>query len=57
MTFQKLSIGQTFDFISGTPYDSFHDRCVKISARKYRSLSTGIEYRIGSSGAEVYHVE
>jgi len=61
--FRELPVGQVFDFISGTMYDSFWARCVKISARKYavvgevdRPDCKRIEYRVGSINAEVYHV-
>jgi hypothetical protein len=55
-TFKQVKIGQTFDFISPGFGNSFFDECVKISTRKYRSLVTNLEFRIGSLNAEVYHV-
>lgn len=58
-TFRDLANGQTFDYFNPgkTGGNSFCDRCEKVSARKYRSLVTGIEYRIGSGYAHVYHVD
>lgn len=63
MTFGRLPVGQVFDFVSGTPADSFFLRCVKLSARKYgiagdvaRPDCERITYRIGSIHAKVYHV-
>jgi hypothetical protein len=55
--FADVKIGQTFDFISPDRLmNSFFDECVKVSARKYRSLATGREIRVGSIRAKVYHV-
>lgn len=57
MTFGQLKIGAEFDFINDAQpmFNSFYRRCTKISARKYRD-SEGVEYRIGSLSAKVYHV-
>jgi hypothetical protein len=55
-TFRQVKIGQTFDFISPGFSNSFFDECVKTSTRKYRSLATNLEYRVGSINADVYHV-
>lgn len=62
-TFGQLPIGQVFDFISGTPSDSFYARCVKLSARKYGIANDPIRpdamrttYTVGSIHAKVYHV-
>lgn len=55
--FNSLPIGSTFDFIGpDTRYNSFFDRCLKISRGKYRSTVSGVEYRVGSRMAEVFHV-
>lgn len=55
--FSELAIGQSFDFVNDeTRFNSFFDRCIKISNRKYRSITTGIEYGIGSVKCKVYHV-
>jgi hypothetical protein len=58
MTFRELAIQQTFDFISNNRlYNSFFERCEKISTRKYRSIETGQEYQVGTVKVEVFHVE
>lgn len=58
ITFKDITIGDTFDFVSPDALmNSFTDRVVKISARKYRRLEDGTEYRVGSTSAKVYHVE
>ena len=55
--FSSLAIGQEFDFVKpNSIYNSFFARCVKVSSRKYKSVSAGIEYEIGSTKAEVYNV-
>jgi hypothetical protein len=60
MRFRDLSIGDSFDFISGNPLmDSFYGRCTKTSARTYEWPSLcGKVYRVkvGSINALVYHV-
>jgi hypothetical protein len=58
MKFKELKIGQEFDFVNDSlpGYNSFFDTCRKISARKYISVGTGIEYQVGSISALVYHV-
>jgi hypothetical protein len=63
MTFKQLSVGDTFDFVSDTSYDSFYERCKKTSARGYVAInsdgSTNKRYgkmRVGSLSAKVYHV-
>jgi hypothetical protein len=58
-TFGDLSIGQEFDFVSGTSYDSFYDRCVKTGARTYKPIEgklKGHSLKVGSIKAKVYHV-
>lgn len=57
MLFRDLSIGTHFDFIDDAhpTWNSFHARCLKISARKYRAA--GVNHTIGSINARVYHVE
>ena len=55
MKFRDLQIGDTFDFISpNVGYNSFFERCTKISTRKYRGDK--FEYEVGSINVEVYHV-
>ena len=56
LKFNQLPIGATFDFISpNTGFNSFFDRCEKISQRKYKSLVSGTEYQVGSVQANTYH--
>lgn len=55
MTFKELAIGQTFDFIPERRYNSFFDRCERISARKYRSLETGYEYEVWGMTVRVFN--
>ena len=57
MTFGQLRIGAEFDFINDAQpmYNSFYKRCTKITPRKYADQD-GVEYRIGSVSAKVYHV-
>jgi len=60
LTFKDLSVNDTFDFVAPNEagrFNSFYDRCIKTSARKYKSLETGIEYTVGSYQAKVYHVK
>ena len=52
--FKDLNNGETFDW-NGGEYPSFFKRCTKISSRKYRD-EDGIEYRVGSIYADVYHL-
>jgi hypothetical protein len=54
--FKDLKIGNSFDFISpDIGYNSFFERCTKVSMFKYVGESGG-EYRIGSTTCIVYHV-
>lgn len=56
--FKELKIGQQFDCISpNVGHNSFFETCEKISTRKYKSVSSGIEYQVGSINAIVYHVK
>ena len=62
-TFKQLCIGDCFDFISGSIYDSFFARCVKLSPRTYgivgevdRRDQRRTIYRIGTINCKVYHV-
>ncbi len=59
ITFAQLSIGDTFDCIDDAhpTWNSFYDRCEKISTRKYRSVSTGVEYQVGSVNVTIHHVQ
>jgi hypothetical protein len=64
--FRDLKVGDTFDFIDdeNRMYNSFYDRCVKLSAMTYKSIEpetrperyTGT-YQVGSIKAQVFHVE
>lgn len=57
-SFKSLSVGDTFDFVApNSTFNSFYDRCRKVSARQYVSLKTGDTYTIGSVMAAVWHVE
>jgi hypothetical protein len=56
LPFSKVKIGWTFDFVSGKYTDSFFETCKKISARKYKSLSTGLAYQVGTTKVLVYNV-
>lgn len=56
-TFKDLAVGDTFDFIEpDSHYNSFYERCEKISNRKYRS-ERGHEFEVGTVRCKVYHVE
>lgn len=56
LKFNQLPIGATFDFISpNVGFNSFFERCEKISAKKYKSLESGQEYVVGSVLANTYH--
>lgn len=64
--FSELKIGDTFDFISPDfMLNSFYERCVKISARRYQwrnpvkcSLSPAefLTARVSNIHTRVYHV-
>lgn len=56
--FKHLAVGTKFDFINDeTPgYNSFFERCTKISSRVYETES-GVRHLVGSINAVVYHVE
>ena len=58
MKFKDLQINDSFDWINDAKvgYNSFFERCYKISKRTYTTES-GIKYQVGSINAEVYHVE
>jgi hypothetical protein len=59
MKFAELATGSRFDFVDDAmpTLNSFHDRCEKISPRKYRSLESGIEMRVSTINADVWHVD
>lgn len=57
MKFRELVLYQRFDWINDSGPNSFFDRCVKTGSRKYRSITTDIEYTVGSINATVYHPE
>jgi len=63
MRFKDLKIGQSFDFINPNAIgqNSFFHRCVKVSARKYKTVSGEAmhgfaAYTVGSINAEVFNV-
>ncbi len=58
MKFKDLEIGEEFDFIApnNTGYNSFFDRCRKISERRYISIYSGGQYCIGTANCEVFNV-
>jgi len=45
--FRDLRIGDTFDFSAGK-YQTFYDTCVKTGTRTYQSVTTLLQYRVGS---------
>ena len=59
MQFRDLSIGTQFDFIDdeNRMLNSFYDRCVKITPRKYRSMTANVVHTIGTIDAKVFHVD
>jgi len=62
MQFQDLAIGQRFDFINDQAkgyfaFNSFRDRCAKISARKYCSVDRALpDMTVATIKCRVYHV-
>ena len=62
VTFRQLSNGDTFDFVAPTGYNSFYERCTKLSARKYSySSSHPVPFgryvtSVGSINVQVYNV-
>ena len=58
MKFKDLKIGEEFDFIkpNNVGYNSFFDRCRKVSDRRYISTYTGTELCVGSVNCKVYNV-
>lgn len=59
MRFADLAIGDRFDWVNGArpTFCHFHDRCMKTGPRKYRSIETAEEFRVGTVNAEVHHVD
>jgi len=62
MKFRDLHIGDTFDFVSNNRmFNSFFDRCIKVSARKYKSIdnprNAEFTYTVGTINCSVFHVE
>lgn len=57
MKFSDLAIGAEFDFIDphNSTFNSFYDRCRKVSARRYVSIHDGAVYSVGSVKAVVFH--
>ena len=54
--FRDLAPGDIFDWVShNASWNSFYQRCEKISVRKYRS-EDGTVHRVGSINAVVYHI-
>lgn len=58
MFFKDLPVGATFDFVDDSKpgYNSFFDRCKKVSARKYVSERTGTSFLVQTIRAKVFHV-
>ena len=63
MQFRDLKIGQSFDWINPNAIgqNSFFHRCVKVSDRKYKTVSGEAmhgysAYRVGSIKAQVFNV-
>lgn len=56
-TFEQLDVGQSFDWIDDANPSrvSFWHRCVKTSARTYRSYENGHTYTVGTIKAQVFH--
>ena len=55
--FRDISIGTRFDWVSEhLTWNSFYDKCVKISARKYRN-DAGRVFVVGSVHARVFNIE
>lgn len=62
MKFRELEVGDTFDWIGpNRQFNSFFDRCVKVSARGYmvagEDSNERSAMRVGTIDAEVFHVE
>jgi hypothetical protein len=58
IVFNDLQIGDRFDFVGpDRMFNSFYDRCVKVSTRCYMSLDTRHKYRIGTIYCNVYNVD
>ena len=57
MKFRDLHIGDSFDFVNDDKptWNSFFKRCWKNASRRYVD-SDGIQHRVGSINADVYHV-
>lgn len=58
-TFKDLNVGDTFDWIDDNQpqFNSFYERCEKITYNTYRSLITGECMQVGTVNALIYHVE
>ncbi|RLD84445.1 MAG: hypothetical protein DRJ10_01215 [Bacteroidetes bacterium] len=57
MKFKDLTIGCKFDFISSkSDYNSYYNRCTKISPRKYES-DDGYIHIIGTINCEIFHTK
>ena len=54
-TFNEIPIGTSFDFISGTSFDSFFLACMKTGPRSYVD-AVGAKHKIGSVSAKIYNV-
>ncbi len=61
MQFRDLRVGQTFDFVGPDRImNSFYDRCMKLSERKYSPMEGAARnktMRVGSITCEVYNVK
>lgn len=66
MRFRDLAIGDTFDWINDArpSWTSFHHRCVKVSARRYRAVhdmngdlaADAPSMTVGTINASVFHI-
>jgi len=55
--FRDLNKGDAFDWIQdGSFNNTFYKRCTKTGPRHYQD-DDGLDYRVGSINAKVYHVE
>ena len=61
-TFRELNVGDTFDFVNDDNrfYNSFYERCTKVSPRCYTWVSTltgaTLQSRVGTVNVHVFHV-
>lgn len=56
--FKDLLTGDKFDFIKpDSAHNTFYNRLVKISARKYESLDSGMSFTVGTIGVKCFNIE